>query len=173
MSNAVVQQAQLHAEALGATPATASRAPNDVTTTTGGPSMVAQHLLRRFAEEAREMNQPYPKHWFDAQGGWVGIGKTQSQLALQTSTLKALRDVEASTEVVTSVLEGRCAAAAAAATATNAPPRGRVRNHTRNGARLHPDSSPADACLLARSSLSETLHAAEADIHPSLKKSGD
>lgn len=52
----------------------------------------AARLLRRFAEEAREGNQPYPKHWFfdaddagDGKGGWRGLGETSAHLDARTS----------------------------------------------------------------------------------------
>ena len=38
-----------------------------------GGGGVQQELLRQFAEEARDAGMPYPEHWFDAAGNWVGV----------------------------------------------------------------------------------------------------
>jgi len=34
---------------------------------------VKQALLREFAEDARAAGLPYPTHWFDKEGNWIGI----------------------------------------------------------------------------------------------------
>ena len=63
-----VESARERAQALGAQPAV--QAPREG---------LAVRLLRRFAEEARESGQPYPRHWFskDGNGPWAGIGAVQ------------------------------------------------------------------------------------------------
>jgi len=101
--DAEVEEAKQHAAALGAIPAAVAEPLRY--SGTEGPSTVAQQLLRRFAEEAKEAGQPYPKHWFDANGAWVGIGKTQ-ETGLQGSTLKALSKTEADSDAVDSILDG-------------------------------------------------------------------
>ena len=50
------------------------------------PAGFAEQLLRRFAEEARDANQPYPQHWFGSDGEWNGIGDV-SQLNARTRSM--------------------------------------------------------------------------------------
>ena len=97
--DAEVERAARQAAAVGATQ-------GDEATPSHVPSAVAQSLLRRFAEEAREAGQPYPKHWF-ADGGygeWRGISSTQVQLDLVESTRKALKRTEADMGTVSAIL---------------------------------------------------------------------
>jgi len=80
------------ARALGATPAEGAAG--------GGgrasrPEGFAARLLRRFAEEAREGGQPYPKHWFLEQDGAAGKGPwrgTGAPEEIDKRTAKALEN---------------------------------------------------------------------------------
>jgi len=103
-----VEAAQQSAAAAGAT---AAGAMAGTTQAAGGweanqPSAVAQMLLRRFAEEARDAGQPYPKHWFAdrGMGQWVGIAATQAHMELEGSTQKVLRRTEADVGTVSAIL---------------------------------------------------------------------
>jgi len=69
------------AAALGAAPADEGES---------GRMRQQQQLLRRFAEEARDMGLPYPKHWFDAAGAWKGIGGESLRASLAANTKRAL-----------------------------------------------------------------------------------
>jgi hypothetical protein len=75
------QSARKVAAALGAAPADEGE---------GGRMRVQTQLLRRFAEEARDMGLPYPKHWFDHDGSWKGMGAQLLRASLDGSTRRAL-----------------------------------------------------------------------------------
>lgn len=47
-------------------------------------------LLRRFAEEARDMGLPYPRHWFHPDGSWKGVGARALRASLAARTRRAL-----------------------------------------------------------------------------------
>ena len=88
-----VAAARAQASAFGATPFEGSSTGSK----DGGGAAVpkargfAETLLRRFAEEAREGNQPYPAHWFNADGSWRGIGDPKTELS--TRTVRAINRV--------------------------------------------------------------------------------
>ena len=80
-----VQAAREQAKALGASPAV-----------DGAQKFLregfAARLLRRFAEEARDSKQPFPKHWFaDGPDGERGMGEWRglAQPELESKTVKA------------------------------------------------------------------------------------
>lgn len=83
----VVAAARAQASAIGAEAATAAEDVGTAGTAGSGDSAAregfAARLLRRFAEEARDGGQPYPKHWFldkdgvPGKGPWRGIGAAQ------------------------------------------------------------------------------------------------
>lgn len=75
------QTARKVAAALGAAPADDSK---------GSRIRAQQQLLRRFAEEARDMGLPYPKHWFAEDGSWKGIGAQSLRASLAANTRRAL-----------------------------------------------------------------------------------
>jgi len=75
------QTARQVAAALGAAPADSGE---------GGRMREQQQLLRRFAEEARDMGLPYPKHWFGEDGSWKGIGAQSLRASLAAKTRRAL-----------------------------------------------------------------------------------
>lgn len=79
VDDAEVAAAQAKARAMGASPAAGGMSPPKVT--------LAEQLLRRFAEEARDSSQPYPRHWFNADGTWRGIGESAS---IDSKTTRAL-----------------------------------------------------------------------------------
>jgi hypothetical protein len=98
-----VAAARAQAIALGATPAVGvGSAGSDAAGGAGGPAKpgFATRLLRRFAEEARDGDQPYPRHWFNEDGTWRGIGdpsqfdrKTVRAIERTAATQKADGDV--------------------------------------------------------------------------------
>jgi hypothetical protein len=55
----------------------------------------AERLLRRFAEEARDGGHSYPRHWFDDEGKWSGIGKTPLSTQLDSRTMRGLQRAKA------------------------------------------------------------------------------
>ena len=67
-------------------------------------TLMQQQLLRRFAEEARDQGLPYPKHWFDADGSWLGIGFNQFRDQLPGKTRRALNYATAEADAVQDVL---------------------------------------------------------------------
>lgn len=90
--DAEVAAARETARTVGAVPAVGAAAPD-------GDSLAAR-LLRRFAEESRDSGQPYPKHWFNADGSWRGIGvddalsaRTTRALSRQDSLAKLMDEV--------------------------------------------------------------------------------
>ena len=89
---AEVEMAQKRAAAVGATQGTGSAGVE------GAPT-AAEQLLRKFAEEARDAGEPFPKHWFadGGAGAWVGIGTTQTQMGLEAATRKALTNADIGT----------------------------------------------------------------------------
>ena len=98
-----VASARAQASALGASPA---EGPGSGDTEQSGasaptPRGFAEQLLRRFAEEARDGNQPYPTHWFNADGSWRGIGDPASEISART--MRALNRTGRSTGLFQSV----------------------------------------------------------------------
>lgn len=80
-----VAAARAQASALGASPAEGGAAEGGAAEAVGSAAAApgahsregfAARLLRRFAEEARESGQPFPKHWFldEGRGAWQGVG---------------------------------------------------------------------------------------------------
>ena len=103
VADAEVATAQEQARSLGVTPAIGGAA---LPGTSGGARTapdgdgLAARLLRRFAEEARDSGEPYPKHWFDQDGSWRGIGiddaigaRTSRALDRQRSLAKLMDEV--------------------------------------------------------------------------------
>ena len=66
---------------------------------------LAARLLRRFAEEARDSGQPYPRHWYHDDGSWRGIGlddnvdqRTKRAIERQGELMHLMRQMDASFE---------------------------------------------------------------------------
>mmetsp|Transcript_46554 Transcript_46554/g.101141 ORF Transcript_46554/g.101141 Transcript_46554/m.101141 type:complete len:270 (-) Transcript_46554:345-1154(-) len=79
------EAARQQALAMGATPA----AGDGTHKKKSAQTMMQQRLLRQFAEEARDQGLPYPRHWFDKNGEWRGIGAEQLQ-KLERTTRRSL-----------------------------------------------------------------------------------
>ena len=97
MASLEAETARQQAEAMGAGSADSKPA---------GPvrTLMQQQLLRRFAEEARDQGLPYPKHWFDADGSWLGIGFDKFRDQLPGKTRRALNYATAEADAVQDVL---------------------------------------------------------------------
>eukprot|EP00316_Scyphosphaera_apsteinii_P005979 CAMPEP_0119338930 /NCGR_PEP_ID=MMETSP1333-20130426/97225_1 /TAXON_ID=418940 /ORGANISM="Scyphosphaera apsteinii, Strain RCC1455" /LENGTH=278 /DNA_ID=CAMNT_0007350351 /DNA_START=10 /DNA_END=846 /DNA_ORIENTATION=+ len=94
------ETAKQQAIALGAQPAT------DQATTAAVRPLLQQQILRQFAEEARDQGLPYPRHWFNADGAWRGIGASQIRSEMLTTTRKALDKSQLDSDLVRSMLSG-------------------------------------------------------------------
>ena len=100
VADAEVAAAREQARALGASPAGGGG---------GAPAPdgdgLAARLLRRFAEEARDSGQPYPRHWYHDDGSWRGIGlddnvdqRTKRAIERQGELMHLMRQRDASFE---------------------------------------------------------------------------
>lgn len=71
-----------------------------------GEELFSVRLLRRFAEEARDAGDSYPKHWFNADGSWRGIGQPVES-ALDRRTTRQLKDRAVMAEAAEAEAEAR------------------------------------------------------------------